>query len=494
MDTNIPRNTTKEDMVTTQYIKKLYPNSKQESQKAPIIESSKETIGIRNQIKNINDAMELMHILNNIKNSDNMDRSIYGMALKKAIKFKSKKLLNDVLNMGIYDDKIDDITVEYSIYLNGMIQLNQFGTILNDLKLNGYKFNDKIKPNVITFGILIRGCRNEMNNIQYAELLFGLMINQYGIKPDNVIINEMLKIYSRYKLTQKAMIFFNEYVNSNEKCLKDIIVWTNFLETFANVGECDKMNAIFNRALEYCKPDSWIITSMMKGYIVGKQPNKTVKMYQKMIKLGYKPDPTIFHLLLNAYYMIMEGNSENKDISLKYFNKIMVEVPINMENCDIKMDFKHYQIQFCAVIEHYCDKNPNKIIKFWNENSQFLGFLDETYSRINLHQMRLKMAKFIIIGIFCNKFDLKINESNALTIIVGKRIHSKNMDINKSLTETIKNFLIGFNPSIKSEYLMDYGELILNENDIHNWFNKNNDLNIVYENLVKQLKGRIDIE
>lgn len=430
---------------------------------------------LRREIGNAKSSSNVLDILL-CKNDEIIDPSVYGKAMQKCDKLRDWYSVIKIMNILINNKKlIDKISiVEFNIFFNAMTHSDseKLMKIENakyfDIMIN--KFN--LKPNIIIFSTLIKGCRGSGNLSYYhlAEKYFNLMINEYKLSPNSLIYTEMISVYSKnlknnitdYDVCKnKAIELFIEYLKKMQKkqIQKDLCVFGAYLNIFTQIGDIDGINNAFSLIKENKFECNHVIYgNVMNGFLNAKKPRKCIEKFnefeKELLLRKLYPNNTMYQFQCIALSNIIQFEHNKLTFNQKFEIYKELKTVINQHRL-----WKHPNIVsslLSSIIILYHNKNPQLIVKIFElfVKKQLLGYYgysNETQNvgeiLIDLHGFQFIEIQFILLYIFGYKLqEWNVDDIYYLKLIVGKRSHSLNAT--KGLKEFVIEQLSTYNPPI----------------------------------------------
>lgn len=179
------------------------------------------------------------------------------------------------------------------------IELNQvcFNTVI-DVAVNkrnirlaedyfDYMCHNQIRPDLITYSILIKGYSFDKNSRQGVALLKQMMAE--GIRPDLRIFNTLLELCSNFKDCGKGLHVFSLMKQSG--CQPNLITFGTLVKIYGFCREVEKAFTLLDHMDSLnMQPSVIFFTNLMHISIANRKPDMAVRSFDLMEQYGLVPD------------------------------------------------------------------------------------------------------------------------------------------------------------------------------------------------------------
>ena len=194
-----------------------------------------------------------------------LDTHIYNIILRPAIRANDEAKVQSILNIMQANDCRPDIAT-FTIMLNGLLsnpsstfhtrspfeQQSAVFAILHDMESNG------LEPNTYTYSTILDGLLDsKIYNIEAAQAVMAHM-SKNNIKPSPHVYTILITHY--FSLEPPDLPAIDTLLNRirQEKTSLDSIFWDRMIESYARVGEIERMLLILRRMPEEGKSPGWM--------------------------------------------------------------------------------------------------------------------------------------------------------------------------------------------------------------------------------------------
>eukprot|EP01084_Bolivina_argentea_P030200 55993_1 len=409
--------------------------------KAPDINDS-----IRKDIGKTKSSSQVLNIL--LQNKETiLHSSVYGKAIQKCDKLKDWHSVINIMDTLIHTQNFKPSVVEFNIFFNSMAHANKEKFREQNEKYFDIMINTfKLKPNIITFTTLIKGCRcigthhGVQSYCHLAEKYFNLMVNEYKISPTPPVYTEMITVYARSKQAiykAKSTELFVEYVKKMQakKIKKDTWVFGAYLSLFTKVGDINGMKHVLSMMDDNKIPfDYAIYGDVLYGFIRAKRPRECLKKFnefqQQLAVKNLYPNNAMYHRQCSALANIIavEKNELSFNEKFKIYKELKWVIYIHRL-------YRHPNMIICilsSIMALYHDRNPSHIVKLFElfVGKGFLGYYGDARRdrciAIDLHWFPFLQKQFILRYFFGYKLlEYNVDDIDGLEIIIGSDDVSK---------------------------------------------------------------------
>eukprot|EP01083_Nonionella_stella_P014475 40643_1 len=445
---------------------------------------------IRQQIFRCQEGREIRTLIKSLKKDDDieLDQSVYTAGITKCGE------LGDIYNAC----NIMKLMRKHKVKRN----INCYNILFRAMALNEkvYEYpkylqylvdKEKLKPDIITAGILIGGCKAR-GAMQMAEQIWKDIIVAFELQPTQITFIQMLSVYAKGADKDKAQRTFKEMMEAGiQPCQSSCGA---LMECFAKCLDIESALKIKQfMELKGVAVGSHQYRSLMSCYLKHKMPLKALQVYDEyenslqsddipanaiigmkntafLVMLEENVNQNINESTTNHYYqMVTKGNVDemrrlygNKSAVLQSCGNHVLQAHVLYHDV-LKKDEKKTVQLFCKVCEDYN-------IGYWVKCRKTGGWM------IDFHSFGYVVAKFVLKYLF--KYEKRnILEMEDVLILCGKGYHRDkyaNADTQKQqrgIMYFVQHQIARWSPPIRSQRCnQNHAVLRLAKEDVMAWF------------------------
>ncbi|CAO3693147.1 unnamed protein product [Rhizopus stolonifer] len=230
--------------------------------------------------------------------------------------FREKKMYNIKELLGEYKGKLD--VNSYNLLIKGYAEAR-----MNREAITYYKEMEKnnIKPNAYICAFML-DIYAHARDVQSAEHVVRQTVLG-GHTVDEVIYNQLIKVYFKSRQSRKAFMAFQEIQKSSKLKVNGVILNTMVNGLVIN-KEMKAADQIYQQMIQsQFKPDIITFNTMLKGYTDAGNLGSALGVIQDMFRLNQEPDVVTFTTFINSIFDTKAPNTARDMINL--LNKMGVK-------------------------------------------------------------------------------------------------------------------------------------------------------------------------
>ncbi|KAI8048212.1 hypothetical protein BDF21DRAFT_433570 [Thamnidium elegans] len=231
--------------------------------------------------------------------------------------FKEKRL-QDIkwLLQSLKDKKLDLST--YSILIKGYADsrlTSESLKVYQDMK------SKDVKPNRYVCSSMLEIFAHTRDVVSAEQLVRDTVLG--GHKPDEVLYNQLIKVYFKARLSQKAFRAFQEVEKDPTLKVNDVILNTMINGLVIN-RELKIAGLLYDSMVKSnLKPDMITFNTMLKGYVKANDMESAQKIILDMFKFKMEPDTVTYTTLIDSIFMTRQPQTTSE--ILKYIEHIKIQ-------------------------------------------------------------------------------------------------------------------------------------------------------------------------
>ncbi|CEI91648.1 hypothetical protein RMCBS344292_05931 [Rhizopus microsporus] len=218
---------------------------------------------------------------------------------------------------------------------------------------------DKLKPNGYICSIMLDIFAHSRDSLSAEEVIRQTVYGGHEI--DEIIYNQLIKVYFKSRETRKALLVFQELQSHPKLQINEIILNTMVNGLVIN-NELLAARKIYDEMIRSnFKPDIVTFNTMLKGYTITKDLTSSLDIIKDMSRLNIEPDIVTFTTFINTIFETREPRSAQDMIT--YLNKIGIQPNIYTFNSIInqwikKKNIKEAERTLDIMLEDYKELKP----------------------------------------------------------------------------------------------------------------------------------------
>lgn len=247
----------------------------------------------------------------------------YGLSSTKVLNtnllymFKEKRLSEIKWIMDGQKNKKLDITT-YNILIKGYCdsRLTRDATMVyEEMK------KQNVKPNSYICSSMLGIFAHTRDIISAEQLVRDTILG--GHTADEVLYNQLIKVYFKARQPQKAFQAFQEVQNNPKLQVNDIILNT-MIDGLVINRELRIAGLLYDSMIKSeFKPDMITFNTMLKGYIKSNEMESAMKIISDMFKYNMEPDTVTYTTLINSLFVTRQP--ETTEEIIKYMDQMKIK-------------------------------------------------------------------------------------------------------------------------------------------------------------------------
>jgi pentatricopeptide repeat protein len=221
---------------------------------------------------------------------------------KKYQSISFEKKLEKVLKI-FADIKAHDLPLNSITYNTVMDACNEVGDFRKALSLFEEMQSQKIKPDIFTYSILLKGMKKMKgtDNVKKAVEIYEFAKKESDeIKIDEVLYNSILDICITNNELDKAREIFEEMKNGN--IIPSVVTYSIMIKGYGNNKNFEKCYELYNELIsKKISPNEVIFGSLMNCAVKCSNLELMIEIYQKMKEFGIETNPIIYTTLIKGF-------------------------------------------------------------------------------------------------------------------------------------------------------------------------------------------------
>lgn len=188
-------------------------------------------------------------------------------------------------------------TVLYTTLMKGFVRTNRLEQAM--VLFQRMKENLKVKPDLITYSILIKANCEKRNMDAALSLLDDMMKCNY--QPDEIVVNHLIDGCCHVNNADLGVALFTDLVDSG-KVKASVYTISTMVKLFGKTGRCTDAAALVETMEQRfgLKPTVVIFTCLISGLIRNKRYAQAFEMFGRIQKVGVSPDRMTYQVLLDG--------------------------------------------------------------------------------------------------------------------------------------------------------------------------------------------------
>lgn len=247
----------------------------------------------------------------------------YGLSSTKALNtnllylFKEKLLREIKWIMEGQKNKKLDITT-YNILIKGYCDAR---LTRDAMEVYTEMKKQNVKPNNYICSTMLGIFAHTRDVVSAEELVRNTILG--GHTADEVLYNQLIKVYFKARQPQKAFQAFQEVQNNPKLELNDVILNT-MIDGLVINREVRIAGLLYDSMIKsQIKPDMITFNTMLKGYINANEMESAMKIISDMFKYNMEPDTVTYTTLIDSMFVTRQPKS-TEDI-LQYIDKMKIK-------------------------------------------------------------------------------------------------------------------------------------------------------------------------
>eukprot|EP01083_Nonionella_stella_P291606 992149_1 len=274
---------------------------------------------------------------------------------------------------------------QFNIFFNSMAHADRPELTIKyfDLMVNTYS----IQPDIVCFSSILKSFRWQ-GKLKQAEQFWHLMHHKYHLEPDELLYTEMISICGKCHEIEKGTQLFNEYMGKAlqraEKPNKPF--YGAYLNMFSRIGDIEGMIHANNLIHEAgFVTDIITIADIMRGYLIAKDEDGCLDVFQEWMSYEFKPSLPMMHLKCVALtHKIAKSKASFKDRHAM-FMELRDTIHKQLKYYGLNIDSLMLKTELEGAIVLYRFDDPEKIIDVFRNIFQ-TGLID--YKAYDIHSGR----------------------------------------------------------------------------------------------------------
>ncbi|KAL0464849.1 UNVERIFIED_CONTAM: Pentatricopeptide repeat-containing protein, mitochondrial [Sesamum latifolium] len=222
---------------------------------------------------------------------------------------KAWTLLHEGMNLG------SDVEVtSCNALLTGLGQHRDFermNLLMKEMKEKG------IKPDVVTYGIMIKNLCSFRRLDEALEVLEKMRDGELAVEPDVVIYNTLIDGLCKVG-RQEVGLKLIERMRFDSKCEPDTVTYNCLIDGFCKAGEIEKGRELFEQmSKEGVKSNVITLNTLLNGMCKHGRVSSAMEFYGCMRGKGVKGNVVTYTILISAFC-----NANNIDKAMKLFDEM----------------------------------------------------------------------------------------------------------------------------------------------------------------------------
>ncbi|CAH1441975.1 unnamed protein product [Lactuca virosa] len=168
--------------------------------------------------------------------------------------------------------------------------------LLNDMKIR------EVVPDEDCYGALILEYLKKWETAKAFDLC-DEMKSRVGIKADYVLMRCMIQYLCGVGSLDEALSFFKEFMQKSSKVFIDGVTFDFAIDAACKLGRMEDAMELVEEWMKGRKMKLWEMhyRTLIDGYCLRGEPWNALYMFQEMMRNGYRPDSTTYHVLARGF-------------------------------------------------------------------------------------------------------------------------------------------------------------------------------------------------
>ncbi|XP_020220386.1 pentatricopeptide repeat-containing protein At3g61520, mitochondrial [Cajanus cajan] len=180
----------------------------------------------------------------------------------------------------------------------------------------------RIKPNAVTFGILVNHlckARRIDEALEVFERLRGKGEgNRVGVEPDVILFNSLIDGLCKVGREEHGLSFLEE-MKTKSKCRPNFVTYNCLIDGFCKAGNIGKARELFNQMIEEeVHPSVVTLNILVEGLCKHGKVHSAVEFFNEMKGKGLKGNAVTYTALISAFCGV-----NNIDKAMQYFDEML---------------------------------------------------------------------------------------------------------------------------------------------------------------------------
>lgn len=157
-----------------------------------------------------------------------------------------------------------------------------------------------ISPSVVTFNSILLLLLNR-GRTNMAKSVFDEMLSTYGVTPDTITFNVLIRGFCKNSMVDEGFRFFKEM--SRHECDPDVVTYNTLVDGLCRAGKVRIAHNVVKGMVKKSKdlnPDVVTYTTLVRGYCMKQQIDEALGVFEEMVNRGLKPNEITYNTLING--------------------------------------------------------------------------------------------------------------------------------------------------------------------------------------------------
>ncbi|KAI9362788.1 hypothetical protein BD770DRAFT_315833 [Pilaira anomala] len=260
-----------------------------------------------------------------------------------------------------------------------------------------------VKPNIYICSSLMEIFTHHRDVASAEQIVRDTILG--GHKPDEVLYNQLIKVYFKARQSEKAFRAFQEVEKNPTLQVNDVMLNTMINGLVMN-RELHTAGALYSSMMKSkFKPDMITFNTMLKGYVKANDMVSAQKIITDMFQCNMEPDTVTYTTLIDSVFMRREPTSTEEVID--YIKEMKIKPNVYTYNAIINNWVKRQDMEQAENTFHYMFGKgiPPTIHTYTNliqgyTQLQDLNKVIETFKSMSRHGIKPDRAtfNFLIVG------------------------------------------------------------------------------------------------